>query len=147
MINHTLKVKCTGEYPPTKGTPYAAGLDLYNNDRPETFVAGHNQTIKIDTKTHVEIPQGYVGLVFPRSSFGSAGLRLANTVGVIDSDYRGPIITALKYEGNQEVFKLDLGERYAQLVIVPHFVYEMELVKELNETERGEGGFGSTGRK
>ena len=155
-----LKIKCTGEHKPTRGSTSAAGIDLYNNDAHVAWLpqlvyieednAVHHfdadYKIRIDTKTHVEIPEGYVGLVFPRSGLGSKGLRLANSTGVIDSDYRGPIIVVLEFNGERP-FKLCKGERFAQLVIVPHYVYEMEFVDELSDTERGEDGFGSTGTK
>lgn len=100
----------------------------------------------------IEIPEGYVGLIFPRSSITRKVLMLANAVGVIDSGYRGPLKVVFK---PAPAFKMDsflsnmaeytAGERVAQLMIIPTPDIQLEVVDELSETERGEGGFGSTG--
>jgi len=93
----------------------------------------------------VEIPDGYVGLLFPRSSVHKFNLSLANCVGVIDSGYRGEIIFKFRVlnEGNNHAYKV--GDRIGQLLILPYPRIEFEEVKELSETNRGAGGFGSTG--
>ena len=139
-----LPYKCDGEYHPTKGTPYAAGIDLYNNDRKIVLEKGGKAYVS--TKTAFEIPDGWMGLVVPRSGLGSKGLRLSNTVGIIDSDYRGHVMAVLIYEGD-EPLTLDVGERFCQMIVVPHLNVELLPKEKLNETERGDGGFGSTGEK
>lgn len=145
-----MKIKCTGEYKPKVATDGAAGIDLYNNDR--DFIVSEGQSHKINTKTSVEIPKGYVGLVIVRSGLGFKGLDLINSVGVIDSDYRGEIAVKVILHSNnnkpmydKNVMVIKKGERFAQLVIVPYYKANLEFVDELTDTERGDGGFGSTG--
>ena len=93
----------------------------------------------------LEIPDGYVGLLFPRSSICKKDLEMTNSVGVIDSNYRGPIKSVFNPTcEDPEVYKL--GERFAQLIIIPYPKIEFEEVDELSETERGSGGYGSTGK-
>lgn len=93
----------------------------------------------------LEIPDGYVGLLFPRSSICKKDLEMTNSVGVIDSNYRGPIKSVFNPTcEDPEVY--ELGERFAQLIIIPYPKIEFEEVEELSETERGEGGHGSTGK-
>ena len=95
----------------------------------------------------MEIPDGLVGLVYARSGLACKnGLAPANKVGVIDSDYRGEIMVALHNHG-KEVKTVESGERVAQLVLTPYVYGEYEEVEELEETVRGSGGFGSTGKK
>ena len=95
----------------------------------------------------MEIPEGYVGLVYARSGLAcKRGLAPANKVGVVDSDYRGEIKVALHNHG-KEAQTVEKGERIAQMVIAPYLSVNYEEADELSETERGEGGFGSTGRK
>lgn len=139
----TIKFKCEGDFAPTRGTPFAAGIDLYNNDRDLELSKGDKAFI--DTKTAFEIPEGYVGLVFPRSGFGSKGLRLSNSVGVIDSDYKDSIKAALEYNGDEPLI-LDTGTRFCQIVFVPHLAANLVETDELEGPDRG-GGFGSTGVK
>ena len=100
---------------------------------------------KINTDLRVQIPQGFFGAVYPRSSTGvKRQLMLANTVGVIDSDYRGEIMIFMYNYGNDpQVIKN--GDRIAQLVIQPYEKCELVQVESLDETDRGESGFGSTG--
>ena len=94
----------------------------------------------------VEIPDGYVGLVYARSGLATkSGLAPANKVGVIDSDYRGEIKGAL-YNHSSEVRKVECGDRIAQMVIAPYLKVEYEEVDDLSDTARGAGGFGSTGK-
>lgn len=111
----------------------------------ETVMVYPNEVQMADLGIAVEIPEGYVGLIMPRSSIGAKmQVGLANTVGVIDSDYRGPVKLALRTFGTIPVV-LYQGQRVAQLVLVPCLLTEAMQVDHLSETERGEGGFGSSG--
>ena len=131
---------------PTYATKSSAGADLYNMVGCEVKIAP-GETAMIRTGLAVEIPEGYVGLVFARSGIASKrGLAPANKVGVIDSDYRGEWMVALHNHSKTEAV-VDGGERIAQVVVVPYIQGEFTEVSELTETERGEGGFGSTGKK
>jgi dUTP pyrophosphatase len=107
----------------------------------------------------LEIPKGFVGLVFPRSSIRKTGLQLSNSVGVIDSGYRGELQATFNKlfgsEGMYDEMKVNqiqpndfykVGDRIAQIMIIPHPEIEFEEADELSDTERGEGGFGSTGK-
>lgn len=128
--------------PKTMGS---AGIDLYACIYGGTELEPGERKI-IKSGMAVEIPLGWVGLIIPRSSTGVMGLNLSNTTGVIDSDYRGEIALPVVNNGSEEItiFAMD---RIAQLVLVPHYDYTyMEVVDELSATERGTGGFGSTGR-
>ncbi|MBE5732154.1 MAG: dUTP diphosphatase [Clostridiales bacterium] len=130
---------------PTYGSPYSAGADLYSAEA-ETVIAPHS-TVFIGTGIAMEIPEGYMGLIFARSGLScKRHLAPANKVGVVDSDYRGEVKVALH---NHSDFpqKIDAGERVAQLVITPFLAVNFEEVGELADTVRGEGGFGSTGKK
>ena len=130
---------------PTYATEHSAGADLYNmKDNPVT-VEPH-ATVMIKTGLAIEIPEGYVGLVFARSGIASKrGLAPANKVGVIDSDYRGEWMVAL-HNHSDVTATVDGGERIAQVVVVPYVQGGFVEVEELSDTERGEGGFGSTGK-
>lgn len=127
---------------PTKGTEHAAGMDLY---MPEAgFVTGVAK--KINLGFAASVPEGYVALLMPRSSMGAKhGLELNNTCGIIDSDYRGEWIAYLRTK-NGNYFSWVPGDRLLQCIVVPHWSGALELVDELSESERGSGGFGSTGR-
>ncbi len=130
---------------PTFGSEFSAGADLYSAE--EELVIAPGETKFIGTGIATEIPVGTVGLVYARSGLAcKKGLAPANKVGVIDSDYRGEIKVALHNHGltPQTVLK---GERVAQMVITPYYAVNYVEVETLNETARGEGGFGSTGRK
>lgn len=105
---------------------------------------GETSMVTYDTGLSIEIPEGYVGLLFPRSSISKTVLSLANSVGVIDSGYRGPIV--LKFRYPEEGGAYDVGDRVGQILILPYPQIEFEEVGELSESERGEGGFGSTGK-
>ena len=131
---------------PECGTPYAAGADLRAvSDEPITIRP--NETVLVHTGLAMEIPEGLVGLVYARSGLASKrGLAPANCVGVIDSDYRGEIMVALHNHSNEDI-TIESGERVAQMVIAPYIFAEYEEVSELEDTVRGEGGFGSTGTK
>jgi len=130
---------------PTYGSAYAAGADLYACDGELVIPAG--ATVLVHTGVAMEIPCGYVGLVYARSGLASKrGLAPANKVGVIDSDYRGEIMVALHNHG-AEAQTVVQGERVAQFVIAPCPVADFREVEELSDTVRGAGGFGSTGTK
>lgn len=131
---------------PTYGTPFAAGADLYAcMDSSITIEPG--QTQFIHTGLAVEIPVGFAGLVYARSGLAcKKGIAPANKVGVIDADYRGEIMVAL-HNHSSEAVTIESCERIAQLVITPFLTAQFEETDELGDTERGEGGFGSTGRK
>lgn len=131
---------------PTYGSPCSAGADLYAcTDTPVTIGAG--ETVFVHTGIAIELPEGTVGLVYARSGLAcKKDLAPANKVGVIDSDYRGEVMVALHNHG-RETRTVENGERIAQLVVTPYYTAQFELAEELTETVRGEGGFGSTGRK
>ncbi len=130
---------------PTYGSAEAAGADLYAClEEPVQIAPG--KTCFIPTGVAMELPVGYVGLAFARSGLAcKQDLAPANKVGVIDSDYRGEFMIALHNHGNVER-SVTHGDRIAQLVIVPVFTPGFVEVDELNETSRGVGGFGSTGK-
>lgn len=130
---------------PTQGSEYAAGVDLYATPPTMSTNIPAGQTAKINTGICVEIPNGYFGAIFARSGLATKrGLRPANCVGVIDSDYRGEVIVAL-HNDTDKCESIHVGDRIAQLVILPYLPVEFEEVDELSNTDRGEGGFGSTG--
>lgn len=143
----TIKVKKTfaGATLPTSGSKYAAGYDLYAHTETGAQRIPAGKTEEIGTGICIEIPEGYFGAIFARSGLATRrGLRPANCVGVIDSDYRGEIIVAL-YNDLDECQTIREGDRIAQLVIMPHLEVQLNEVNELSETIRGAGGFGSTG--
>ena len=120
------------------------GSDCINGD--SITVAPHT-TVRVGTGLAAEIPDGYFGAIFARSGLATKqGLRPANAVGVVDSDYRGEFIVALHNDTDKEQV-IQAGERIAQLVIMPFLSATFAEVEELNTTKRGEGGFGSTGVK
>lgn len=130
---------------PTFGSPEAAGADLYAClEAPVTVAPG--QTVFVPTGLAMELPVGYVGLVYARSGLAcKRGLAPANKVGVIDSDYRGEFIVALHNHGT-EPQTVASGERIAQLVVAPILMPEYVETDSLSATQRGAGGFGSTGK-
>lgn len=131
---------------PTMGSKFAAGADLYSAEDADVVIEP-SETKFIGTGLAMEIPEGYVGLVYARSGLAcKRGLAPANKVGVVDSDYRGEIQVALHNHG-KEAQTVEKGERIAQMVIAPYLSVNYEEADALSETERGEGGFGSTGRK
>jgi len=130
---------------PTYGSAFAAGADLYACEDEEITI-GVGETRLIHTGIAMAIPQGLVGLIYARSGLASKrGLAPANKVGVIDSDYRGEIMVALHNHGAtpQTVAK---GERIAQIVFTPYVAADFSVVDALDDTVRGAGGFGSTGK-
>ena len=130
---------------PTYGTEFSAGADLYAClESPVTVEPG--QTVAIPTGIAMEVPVGCAGLVYARSGLGvKRGLAPANKVGVIDSDYRGQVMVAL-YNHGKTAQTIACGERIAQLVVAPVFTPGFVEAAELDNTQRGVGGFGSTGK-
>lgn len=132
---------------PTRGSAYSAGYDLYAALDCEKIIIQPHSTEKIGTGLAMELPEGYFGAIFARSGLATKkGLRPANCVGVADSDYRGEYIVAIHNDTDVEKV-VENGERIAQLVIMPFLPAEFNLQESLIETERGTGGFGSTGEK
>jgi len=130
---------------PTRGSAAAAGYDLYASLEEPVTIPPHS-TIKIPTDLAFELPEGTFAAIFARSGLATKeGLRPANCVGVCDSDYRGNYIVAL-HNDTDENRLVSPGERIAQMVLLPYISMRFEEVYELGETERGEGGFGSTGQ-
>lgn len=130
---------------PERGSAYAAGYDLFADVNESVEIQPH-ETKMIGTGLAMEIPEGYFGGVFARSGLSSKeGLRPANCVGVVDADYRGQVCVALHNDG-EVVRTVTPGQKIAQLVVVPFLNVEFDEVKELSETVRGVGGFGSTGK-
>ena len=130
---------------PTKGSKFAAGFDLYVDTEKDVRIEP-GETYKFTTGIAMEIPDCYVGLIYSRSGLSSKqGLRLANCVGVIDSDYRGEIGLPI-HNDSDEIQLIRAHERVAQLILHP--VCEIDFIQKdnLSETDRGTGGFGSTGR-
>ena len=131
---------------PTYGSEFAAGADLYAvADEELVFAPGETKFVK--TGLAMEIPVGYAGLIYARSGLAcKRGLAPANKVGVVDSDYRGEVMVALHNHSAVEQ-KVAPLERIAQLVVAPFLKVEFNETDELTDTVRGEGGFGSTGKK
>lgn len=130
---------------PVYSTDGAAGMDLFV-DSVEGIQHGIANHTKIKFGIALEIPEGFCALVLPRSSIHKSGMILSNSVGLIDSDYRGEI-SAVFYDFCSEVYgPFDIGDRVAQLVIIPYPKINFVEVEELGETKRGIGGYGSTGK-
>ncbi len=130
---------------PERGSAFAAGYDLYADTTEPVSIEPHT-TAMVGTGLAAAIPEGYFGGIFARSGLASKqGLRPANCVGVVDADYRGEIKVALHNDTDQ-VRQIAAGERIAQLVVLPFLSVTFTESDTLPDTERGEGGFGSTGR-
>lgn len=129
---------------PTRGSEQAAGVDLYACIPGSTTILP-GATAMIPTGIACDFPEGYFGLMLPRSSVGAKRhLSLANTAGILDHDYNGEIMMAFKNEGT--IYQtIEPGERLAQMILLPYITYDIIETDTLTETERGEGGFGSTG--
>lgn len=141
-----IKVKklCNNAIVPTRGSNNAAGYDLYACINEPIFIDPH-ETVMIGTGLSIELPDGTFGAVFARSGISvKRGLAPANKVGCCDSDYRGEYKVALHNHSNTTQW-VSPNERIAQLVILPYIVAEFVETDSLTETERGVGGFGSTG--
>ncbi len=126
---------------PSYATTGDAGLDMVAVDLSDT-----PEQVTYYTGIAVEIPEGHVGLLFPRSSIRKYQLALSNSVGVVDSGYRGEIQFTFNKTSGPASFKYKTGERIGQLVILPYPSIEAIEATELSDSERGEGGFGSTGK-
>ena len=127
---------------PTYAKSGDAGMDLVATK----IISNTTFDVTYGTDIALEIPEGFVGLAFPRSSIRKYELILSNSVGVIDSGYRGEIQATFKKENGLDSLAYKLGDRICQITIIPHPTIEFEEVNELNNTERGQGGFGSTGK-
>jgi dUTP pyrophosphatase len=130
---------------PTYAKDGDAGMDMVATK----IISDNLGAVTYGTDIAMEIPKGFVGLIFPRSSIRKTNLQLSNSVGVVDSGYRGEIqATFNKIQGidNVERDSYKVGDRICQIMIIPHPDIQFAEVEELNNTERGEGGFGSTGK-
>lgn len=155
MINVKIKRLSVDACVPTYGSNKAAGLDLYANIGyeytrmrlfPKTIDIAPHTTVKIGTGWAIQPPEGYCGLIFARSGLATKqGLRPANCVGICDEDYTGEYIVAL-HNDTDEAQSIYHGERIAQLVFMPYEQVSLIEVEELDPTERGDGGFGHTGK-
>ena len=131
---------------PTRGSEQAAGYDLYACLDGESLTLAPHTTEKVPTGLSMAVPDGYFGAIFARSGLAAKqGLRPSNCVGVCDSDYRGEYIVALHNDSDLPQTIAD-GDRIAQLVVLPYLSVSFEETDELNETVRGAGGFGSSGK-
>jgi dUTP pyrophosphatase len=119
-----------------------AGMDLVAT----RIISNTTFDVSYGTDLAMEIPNGFVGLVFPRSSIRKYELALSNSVGVIDSGYRGELQATFKKTNGLDSLAYKVGDRIAQIMIIPYPLIEFDEVAELSDTERGEGGFGSTGK-
>lgn len=144
--NLTVKIKKLSNLAqiPAYGSVFAAGADLYSAQN-ETIIPPH-ETVTIKTGLSIEIPEGYVGLIYARSGLATKkNLAPANKVGVIDSDYRGEVLVALHNHGDNTM-TVALGDRIAQIIFTEYYKATFTLSETLSDTERGLGGFGSTGK-
>lgn len=154
---------------PTRGSEEAAGIDLYacienveslivyderhmitdgkrNHPDSDEIAIPQGYTVLIPTGIACDFPEGYFGMMFPRSSVGTKrGLVLANTSGILDNDYKGEILMAFKNTGHGDRL-IYHGDRLAQMILLPYVTYDIVETDTLTESERGEGGFGSTGK-
>lgn len=131
---------------PSYGSPYAAGADLYALIHESSVTINPHETVFIHTGISMEIPVGFAGLIYARSGTAcKRGLAPANKVGVVDSDYRGEIMVAL-HNHSEVAQTIENGERIAQMVIAPYLTADFIEAETLDDTARGEGGFGSTGK-
>lgn len=146
MQNVPVKKLREGAKLPVYGSSMAAGADLCAClDAPVTIAPG--QTVMIPTGIAMEIPAGYAGLVYARSGLAAKrDLAPANKVGVVDADYRGEIFVPMHNHGSQPQV-LEHGERMAQMILTPFLAAHFTETDTLSDTDRGEAGFGSTGRK
>jgi dUTP pyrophosphatase len=143
-----IKVKKLNKYAklPTRGSEYAAGYDLYAATTEPINVLPRS-TVKVGTGLSFELPKGTFAAIFARSGLATKhGLRPANCVGVCDSDYRGEYIVAIHNDLDTTQI-IQPQERIAQMILLPYIEMQFNEVEELSDTERGAGGFGSTGVK
>lgn len=131
---------------PTRGSASAAGYDLYADLKASEKIEP-GETKMIHTGLSMELPEGYFGAIFARSGLAmKEGLRPGNCVGVVDSDYRGEFMIGLHNDSSSSRV-IEPGERIAQMVVMPYLPVEFEETESLTDTQRGAGGFGSTGKK
>lgn len=131
---------------PTRGSKFSAGYDLYAATDKDIQIPPHS-TVKIGTGLAMDLPSGYFGAIVARSGIATKrGLRPANALGVCDEDFKGEYIVAL-HNDTTEIKTVQAGERIAQLILLPYQTIDFKEVDELHDTERGIGGFGSTGEK
>ena len=143
-FNVPIKILSSDATIPTYGSEFSAGADLYSI---EAVTIPAHKTVLVHTGIAMQIPDGYVGLIYARSGLATKrNLAPANKVGVIDSDYRGEIMVSLHNHSDEEQ-SIEKSERVAQIVFTPYISADFETVDELTDTVRGEGGFGSTGKK
>lgn len=143
-----LKVKKIrdGAIIPTRGSKEAAGIDLYACLDDPYIAIKPGETVMFSSGIACEFPEGYWGMVVPRSSIGwKKHLSIPQSMGVIDNDYRADIKIIFTNIG-QDTQIIESGDRVAQLILLPYFTYNIEETDTLSTTERGEGGFGSTGK-
>lgn len=145
MKQETIKVKfkklVQHAFVPTYAKTGDAGLDLTAID---FYKNNDYKFIEYGTGLAVEIPEGHVGLIFPRSSISKTPHTLANSVGVVDSGYRGEVKLRMRYDDDRDDQEYGFGDKIGQLVVIPYPKVELEEAEELSSSERGEGGFGST---
>lgn len=128
---------------PKRATPGSAGMDLFSL---ETAFCGPREGVFISSGFGFEIPDGYFGLVCARSGLSSNhGIRIAGCVGIIDSDYRGAVGMPM-FNDSDKPYIIHAGDRVAQIILIPYLKWTSDLVDELSKTERGEKGFGDSGR-
>lgn len=147
-MSATVKIKKLNENAtiPTRGSEYAAGWDLYACINEAIIIKPHS-TVKIGTGISIELPSQTFGAIFARSGLATKhGCRPANCVGVCDEDYRGEYIVAL-HNDTDDIKLIEPNERIAQLVVIPYIPITFIEVEELSDTNRGNGGFGSTDKK
>ena len=121
-----------------------ACADLYAADT--IILPAHSLSNMIRTGVHIQLPEGWLAMIFPRSSIGAkTGLRLSNSVGIIDQGYLGQLGVLYDNTSNSD-YTINKGDRIAQLMIIPSYRFKAQIVDHLQETDRGEGGFGSSGK-
>lgn len=143
MQYRKLKIHMTEDagYTPAYSHEGDAGLDLR---AVEDYTIKAGESAMVRTGLRAEIPHGCVGLEFPRSGLGSAGITLRNAVGVVDSGYRGEVMAAIWNTTNEDI-KITKGDRVCQMVITPYCPCRIEEAEELSDSDRGTNGHGSTG--
>lgn len=142
MLSSTRVKVETPECTPARAHDTDAGLDLVAK---ETTVLLQGKRVLVKTGVYAAIPIGFAGLLVPRSSLSKNNITMTNSIGIIDSSYRGEIMASLMYSGPTKLFTINKYERIVQLVIVPCSLGGITIVDELDDTARGFGGFGSTG--
>ena len=141
-----MKVKIKKLHPLTVIPTYAKSGDAGMDFVATKVISEETYSITYGTDIAMEIPEGFVGLVFPRSSIRKYELNLSNSVGVIDSGYRGELQATFRKTHGDASETYNVGDKIFQMIIIPYPQIEFEEVDELSDTERGEGGFGSTGK-